>query len=272
MSPLDGGRLDVALLRPVEWLEDCEAAPGATVYLELPELGAEGPVEVLAVEPCPPIRPAPSPDSRLVTGTFAHGSGEVLDVSIEGLAEPIGCTANHPFWSEDRQAFIPAGALRPGETLRTATGDLRHVVQIARRRTSEPVYNLEVDGEHVYYVSSTGVLVHNSCDPKRIVVDPERFPESAQHLEEAGAVGRVLRVNRQGAARNRAAALRGRAKVAGRDLDEAPPAVLREAGAPVSVRPVPPGDNRGSGASIGNQLRGVPEGGEVIIDIPKLGG
>ena len=83
--------------------------PGATVYLELAELGAEGPAEVLAVEPCPAIGPAPSDDCRLITGTFAHSSGEILDLMIEGLAEPIGCTANHPFWSENRQAFVPAG-------------------------------------------------------------------------------------------------------------------------------------------------------------------
>jgi hypothetical protein len=49
------------------------------------------------------------------------------------------------------------------------------------------------------------------------------------------------------------------------DRDEAPPAVLRQSGDPVSVRPIPPGDNRGAGGSIGRQLQGVPNGAQVII-------
>jgi hypothetical protein len=55
------------------------------------------------------------------------------------------------------------------------------------------------------------------------------------------------------------------------DLDEVPPAVLRQPGDPVSVRPILPGDNRGSGASMGNQMRDVPNGGQVIIR-PRPGG
>src|SRR5690606_21971760 len=34
------------------------------------------------------------------------------------------------------------------------------------------VYNFEVDGEHVYHVGTTGVLVHNSC---QVVVIGERM-------------------------------------------------------------------------------------------------
>ena len=71
--------------------------------------------------------------------------------------------ANHPFWSEDRQAFIPAGEFRKDETLRTADGTLTHVTAIIPRPGAEPVYNLEVDVEHAYFVSAAGVLVHNQC-------------------------------------------------------------------------------------------------------------
>lgn len=98
-----------------------------------------------------------------MTGTFAHGAGNVLDLHVEGLAEPIGCTANHPFWSETRQAFVPAGELLQGETLRTASGELRPVASLVPRPTPQPVYNLEVDAHHVYHVSDAGVLVHNAC-------------------------------------------------------------------------------------------------------------
>jgi hypothetical protein len=55
-------------------------------------------------------------------------------------------------------------------------------------------------------------------------------------------------------------------------LDEAPPAMFRNPGDPVIVRPTPPGDNRGAGASLGNQARPVPNGGQVIIVIQRSGG
>jgi hypothetical protein len=50
------------------------------------------------------------------------------------------------------------------------------------------------------------------------------------------------------------------------DLDEAPPAVLRQSDDPV-MRPISPSDNRGADASIGQQLQDVPDGRQVIIKI-----
>jgi len=100
----------------------------------------------------------------LVTGTFSHQSGEVFDIVVDGLTEPIGCTGAHPFWSEDRHEFNPARDLRLGEILRTESGTLRQITRITPRRGPPvPVFNLEVDAEHVYYVSVNGVLVHNAC-------------------------------------------------------------------------------------------------------------
>jgi hypothetical protein len=130
------------------------------IHLALPELGAVGPAEVLAIEPCPPLASGPG---RTVTGTFAHSAADVLDLEIEGLDTRLGCTANHPFWSEDRQDFVPAGSLTIGEHLRTESGTLRQVTRITPRRGPPvAVFNLEVDAEHVYYVSTAGVLVHNA--------------------------------------------------------------------------------------------------------------
>ena len=71
-------------------------------------------------------------------------------------------TGNHPFWSEDRKAFIHTDELRHGEHLRLADGRTTRVASIIKRQGVEPAYNLEVDGEHVYYVGKDGVLVHNA--------------------------------------------------------------------------------------------------------------
>ncbi|MFN7803178.1 MAG: polymorphic toxin-type HINT domain-containing protein, partial [Planctomycetaceae bacterium] len=190
-----GGTLDIVLLRPLAWLAEqvdefdqlvaadshASVPPHAVrseqdhagfqldsdvghdigwIHLALPELGAVGPAEVLAIEPCPPLASGPG---RTVTGTFAHSAGDVLDLEIEGLDTPLGCTANHPFWSADRQDFVPAGSLTIGEHLRTESGTLRQVTRITPRRGPPvAVFNLEVDAEHVYYVSTAGVLVHNA--------------------------------------------------------------------------------------------------------------
>jgi hypothetical protein len=165
MEKPDGGQLDIELLRPAEWLEAVEAEPGAVLEVDLPELGAEGEAEILAVESCPPIDAPPSPDCRVITGRFCHASAEILDLRVTGLPEPIGVTANHPFWSEDRQAFLPAGHLHPGERLRTAADQLCTVLSL-RPAPAQAVYNIEVDLEHVYFVSTSGILVHNACGKK----------------------------------------------------------------------------------------------------------
>jgi hypothetical protein len=61
---------------------------------------------------------------------------------------------------------------------------------------------------------------------KEIFIDSSKYPQSFQHLKDARALNQSLTVNRADAAANRAAALRGRPKVPGMDLDEVPPAVL----------------------------------------------
>jgi len=98
-----------------------------------------------------------------VNGRFIHRAANVVDLLISGEEEPIGTTDNHPFWSEDRQEYVPAGELRVGENLRTVNGSQTYVQSIRPRGPPEDVYNLEVEGAHTYHVGTTGVLVHNSC-------------------------------------------------------------------------------------------------------------
>jgi hypothetical protein len=157
LNTVDGQRIDVQFLRPIEWLRQLGARDGGTVELDLEELGAVGTAEVIRIAPCPPIDSGPG---RVVTGTFRNQSDENVNVLIAGQP-PVGCTAGHRFWSEDRRAFVHAGELQPGERLKTADGQINSVVSVVKRSGAEPVYNLEVDTEHVYYVGDAGVLVHN---------------------------------------------------------------------------------------------------------------
>jgi hypothetical protein len=63
-----------------------------------------------------------------------------------------------------RGDWVPAGRLRPGERLAGLKGPVR-VLSLTLRSEQEPVYNLEVEGEHCYRVGEQGVLVHNSSLP-----------------------------------------------------------------------------------------------------------
>ena len=159
VMPRDGkNRLDVQLIRSRQWLEQVNARVGGTVYLELPEMSAVGIADVLSITSCPPIEKG---HGNIVTGVFRHESARTVEVHISGV-EPINCTAGHLFWSVDEEKFVPATELHQGESVLLHRGRISHVVDILQRHNIEPVYNIEVHNEHVYEVTSEGVLVHNT--------------------------------------------------------------------------------------------------------------
>ena len=160
----NGDRADIRLIRSVDWIETHNAKVGGEIFLDLPHMGARGFARVVAIEPCPPLGQGAG---RLVTGTFRHTSGEVYDLKLASETKPIGVTASHPFWSLDRNAWVSAIDLEIGETLKTLAGTTV-VESRSKREEPEPVYNIEVEGDHVYRVGESGVLVHNQspgCDP-----------------------------------------------------------------------------------------------------------
>ncbi len=167
----DGTMADVVLLRPVTWLNEQHGKIGGTVFISVPECGINGNAKVLAIDPCPDIH---SGKGRVVTGTFQHHAASTISLIIGGESEPIVCTGNHPFWSEDRHDFVRADSLQPGEPLRTASG-LTTVESWHRDLTPTPVYNIDVHGAHVYHVGISGVLVHNGAGLS--IANPCLFPE-----------------------------------------------------------------------------------------------
>lgn len=158
----DGTCADVTLLRPLTWLTEQNTEVGGTVKIDVPECGISGDADVLAIEPCPQIDH--DHRYRIVTGVFKHQSARIVEVHIEDLAEPIGTTANHPFWSEDRKTFVRADELNDGEQLRTLNGTAK-VRKVVPLKDAEPVFNLEVQCDHIYLVSKQGIVVHNSGIP-----------------------------------------------------------------------------------------------------------
>jgi hypothetical protein len=156
----NGKRLDITLLRPLSWLAASQANTGTTIFLDLPEMGAQGFAKVRNIEPCPPIKPG---QGNVITGTFHHEAANTIDLYVEDLSKPIGCTDNHPFWSVTQNEFVEAGKLLQGEELQLYNGQTVKVVQILPRPGPEQVHNIEVLNEHVYRVTDAGLLVHNMC-------------------------------------------------------------------------------------------------------------
>lgn len=117
------------------------------------------------------------------------------------------------------------------------------------------------------FVIGTARTAESATVQREVVVDSQRYPESAAHIRDAQASGQpsVLTVNRAGARDNRREAMQGQPVVTGKDRDEYPPAMFSEGGAGASVRPISPSDNRGSGACIGAQCKGLPEGAKIRI-------
>jgi hypothetical protein len=138
-------------------------AEGKPFKLDLPEKGAVGQAWAWKVEP---VR-VPRGPGRLVTGWFCHSEGQAYDLRVEGEPGPVGVTPMHPVYAPDRGRYVPAIELRPGERLLAADGSTPRVVSLTLRAGPEPVYNIEVDGDHCYRVGQQGLLVHNMSAPAR---------------------------------------------------------------------------------------------------------
>ncbi|MEU2134582.1 polymorphic toxin-type HINT domain-containing protein, partial [Streptomyces sp. NPDC018352] len=127
-------------------IEDIEV--GDMVMATDPETGKQGPRRV----------------TRLIRSEGEKQLNTLTILTPDG-PENLTATREHPFWSPSERAWVEAGDLAPGMTLRTDTGE---AVEIAGNKSFTKrtrTYNFTVDELHTYYVlaGATPVLVHNSC-------------------------------------------------------------------------------------------------------------
>ena len=150
---------------------------------------------------------------------------------------------------------------------------IKDVVDKALRKNTDAQQNLSDSGtplkkEQGGGGNNTVVASDVSSDAtKDITVSRSRFPESAKHIDDAIEAGQpsVLTINRAGAKANRRDSLKGVGTKPGFDRDEFPSAMFQEGGKGASVRRIGSSDNRGAGASIGGQCRGLECGSKVRI-------
>ncbi|MEI7863630.1 MAG: Hint domain-containing protein, partial [Planctomycetota bacterium] len=150
--------VEAEFIRPRAWIESLGLVKGARLDLAVPELGIDGLAEVTAVRACPPIAEG---EGQVVTGRFVtRDVANVVLIAFESGTE-IRATDVHPIWSVDREDWVPAGKLEPGEHVDTLAGPVA-VASVEPLDRHPAVYNLEVHGEHVYRIAVDGVLVHNA--------------------------------------------------------------------------------------------------------------
>ena len=149
--------VEAEFIRPRDWIESLGLVKGARLDLAVPELGIDGLAEVTAVRDCPLIAEG---EGRVVTGKFVtRDVANVVRITLANGTE-IRATDVHPVWSVDREDWVPASKLEPGELVDTLSGPVT-VVGVEQLDRHPAVYNLEVHGEHVYRIAVDGVLVHN---------------------------------------------------------------------------------------------------------------
>lgn len=131
----DGTRKDI---------EDVELGDELTVTD--PETGRTGPHEVVGTI-------VTEDDKDFVDLTITTEDGETSLVS----------TTTHPFWSPSEHAWINAGDLTPGTTLRTTDATIAKVTNTRHYTKKQRTHDLTVEGVHTYHVLAgvAPVLVHN---------------------------------------------------------------------------------------------------------------
>jgi len=162
--------VEAEFIRPRAWIEGLGLVKGARIDLAVPELEIDGLAEVTALRASPPIAEG---EGRVVTGRFVtRDAANVVRITLATGTE-IRATDVHPVWSVDREDWVPAGKLEPGEHVDTLTGRVA-VTSVEPLERHPAVYNLEVHGEHVYRIAVDGVLVHNMCPdvPAGLVQNP----------------------------------------------------------------------------------------------------
>jgi hypothetical protein len=148
---------------------------GESIPLHLSELGIEGNYTIIKkdeqiIADSSFVQTAEGKkELRAIIGKFKRYGAEVWDYTFSNSTLPIGSTPNHPFYSLDRSAYVPIGDMRLGERLQTYDGSPCSLVSKSKRPTGDFVYNLEIEGEHNYWVGSPQaagakdmMLVHNT--------------------------------------------------------------------------------------------------------------
>ncbi|WP_406067474.1 polymorphic toxin-type HINT domain-containing protein [Micromonospora sp. NBC_01638] len=114
----------------------------------------------------------------------------------------VTATDGHPFWVDDKQEWLRADHLNPGDLLLSPDGARVSVIAVVAYGAVATVHNLTVDDIHTYYVlvGDTDVLVHNQGGADEICeLDPSaiRFTQDSIKNDFQDGRGSVLELAEQ---------------------------------------------------------------------------
>ena len=100
---------------------------------------------------------------KRVVEAYESETCELVHVFVNG--EEIVITPSHPFYSPVK-GWTQAVHLRAGDILVLVNGEYVVVEKVQHEILESPikVYNFHVEDYHTYYVTESGVLVHNKCE------------------------------------------------------------------------------------------------------------
>ncbi|MDQ7013553.1 MAG: polymorphic toxin-type HINT domain-containing protein [Planctomycetota bacterium] len=107
-----------------------------------------------------------------VSNLIVIGEASLLKLTVrhvDGAAELINTTDEHPFHDATTGEWTRADALQPGDQLSTLTGPAE-VVSIVYDGERVPVYNLSIPGSPTYYIGERGVWVHNCPGYRKLFI------------------------------------------------------------------------------------------------------
>ncbi|UFP94205.1 polymorphic toxin-type HINT domain-containing protein [Gloeobacter morelensis] len=107
---------------------------------------------------------------RRVKSTFQFDDRPVYRLELQEEAggeqdrDALTVTGEHPFFLKDK-GWTAADKLQAGDQVQAADGKWLRVAGLAAQEQTRRTYNLEVEGDHTFFVGDTQAWVHNECLP-----------------------------------------------------------------------------------------------------------
>jgi hypothetical protein len=152
-------RVNIRMLRSLEWIQEHRVRIGGSVFLDEVSEGVKGDATVQDIRRCPSREECLG---KMSIGEYKPWPCRAGDLKIVCEKDTIGVTPTHPFWCPNKNDWVAAGRLEPGDLVQTMNGPSPVEWYVMREKPEPAVYNIEVDGDHVYRVGKSGVLVHNA--------------------------------------------------------------------------------------------------------------
>ena len=93
-----------------------------------------------------------------VVRSFERKTREIYELTTDN--QKVYVTAEHPFYVEGK-GWVKVRDLQVGFGLKTKGGSTEYIINITISKHTETVYNIEVEGNHNYFVTNSSILVHN---------------------------------------------------------------------------------------------------------------